>query len=466
MIGDPWLPIGFRLHSADKIKSLSYHGNNWQIFSTHAQNLALVVTVELLDRWVGSGLIESNALSPFEFGGQKFATLVSGPNERLQPVAEARSPSSKSEALAFAHAFKATRQIDKISPLQDSIYAEKISRLLPTYSLSSRTDDDVVLGYWLTGGATTSAKSFRRLSQMLSWLEPSQLVEIVECAGFQVDEMPLAASTPAGKIENGGSRRTAFAPTESFSLPGRKELEQFFSEHIIDIVENRERYKALGIQFPAAVILHGPPGTGKTFAVERLVEYLGWPSYSVNASSVASPFIHETSRKVAEMFDVAIENSPSVLIIDEMEAFLSQREGGFGKHHVEEVAEFLRQIPNAIKEEVLIVAMTNRLDMIDSAILRRGRFDHIVEVGFASKEEIANLLRTLLKSLPSEESVDLEKLSSELAGRPLSDVAFVVREGARLAAKSGKDRLDQRSLLAALASVPAPEGTPRRIGFV
>ena len=154
-------------------------------------------------------------------------------------------------------------------------------------------------------------------------------------------------------------------------------LEQFFREHVVDIIENADRYRKLGIEFPSAILLHGPPGCGKTFAVERLVEYLGWPSFSIDSTSIGSPFIHETSRKVAEVFERAIKDAPSVLTIDEMEAYLADREMGAGSshHRVEEVGEFLRRIPEAIANRVLVIAMTNRIEMIDPAILRRGRFD-------------------------------------------------------------------------------------------
>jgi cell division protease FtsH len=155
-------------------------------------------------------------------------------------------------------------------------------------------------------------------------------------------------------------------------------------------------------------------------------------------------------------------------VIDEMEAFLADREIGWGHHRVEEVAEFLRRIPEATKNEVLIVAMTNRIDMIDPAILRRGRFDHVIKVDYASETEVLSLLEKLLSSLPKADDVDAAPFAKELAGRPLSDVAFVVREGARLAGRSGKDRLDQDSLLAAMRSTPAREregGKQRHIGF-
>ncbi len=150
-----------------------------------------------------------------------------------------------------------------------------------------------------------------------------------------------------------------------------------------------------------------------------------------------------------------------------MDAFLSERDMGTGHHRVEEVAEFLRRIPEAIAKDVLIVAMTNRLDMIDPAILRRGRFDHVVEVGPASEKEVEDLISALLAKLPRGDDIDTPSLAKKLAGRPLSDVAFVVREGARLAARSGQDRISQTNLLAAVKATPDRErGSERRIGFV
>jgi SpoVK/Ycf46/Vps4 family AAA+-type ATPase len=201
-----------------------------------------------------------------------------------------------------------------------------------------------------------------------------------------------------------------------------------------------------------------------------LIDFLGWPSFQIDASSVASPYIHETSKKVAQVFEKAIDNAPSVLVIDEMEAFLADRSFGAGSshHRVEEVAEFLRRIPEATKSDVLVVAMTNRVEMIDSAILRRGRFDHVVKVDFASREEVKALLDNLLSAMPRADGVDSEPIAIALAGRPLSDVAFVVREGARLAARAGRDRLDQESLMIAMKGAEArdrDDGPSRRIGF-
>ncbi len=477
---DSWLPIGFKLPDGAKTRVALFEGANWQILETQGAGRALVAHDDLVKRWVDSGIAEDGQFEAFDYGDRRLRSTSCGAAQVLCPVTEGKSPDTKAEALSFAMAFKATRTVDGESPLQDALYVEKISRLLPTYSISSRTDDDVVLGYWLTGGAPVSAKAFRRLRQTMSWLGAGHLKDVVQAAGFEVAEVVPATkrrTVPDVKklIPVERSREPSETSTREtdkpavFELAGRPELAEFFNEHIVDIVQNRDRYKALGIEFPSAVVLHGPPGCGKTFAVDRLVDFLGWPSFQIDASSVASPYIHETSKKVAEVFDKAIQNAPSVLVIDEMEAFLADREMGSGHHRVEEVAEFLRRIPEAAKNDVLIVAMTNRIEMIDSAILRRGRFDHVIKVDFASEVEVLSLLEKLLSTLPKDGSVDPRPFAREMAGRPLSDVTFIVREGARLAARAGRDQLNQESLLAAMAATPAREregGSQRRIGFV
>ena len=170
--------------------------------------------------------------------------------------------------------------------------------------------------------------------------------------------------------------------------------------------------------------------------------------FHIDSNSVAAPTIHETSRKVGELFDKAKDSAPSVIVIDEMESYLSDRQihESTGLHHVEEVAEFLRCIPEANKRQVLVIGMTNRIEMIDSAILRRGRFDHVVEVGMPSEAEVSELIDSLLKKVPVQGAINTKDVVDMLTGRALSDTAFVVREAARLAARAGKNALDDDSL--------------------
>jgi cell division protease FtsH len=471
MVHDAWLPVGYPLPDGEKTKFVLHEGADWQIVGTQGGGRALMAREVLARRWTDAGLVDAGHFASFTFGRETLRE-ISFMKGGLAPVSDCGAPGSKGEAMAFAAAMKATRAIDPDSPLQDAIYVERLSRLLPTYTGTPGADDDI-LGCWLTGGTSVPATSFRRLGRSLNWLPAHAVKDIVLAAGFTVDEnapedRPRRRTAARGDAADPGTP----APVdrkEAFCLPGRPGLEAFLREHVIDIVVNRARYRALGVGFPSAIVLHGPPGCGKTFAVARLVEYLGWPCFRIDASSVASPYIHDTSRKIAGMFQAAADSAPSVLVIDEMEAYLADRSSSIGAshHRVEEVAEFLRRIPEAAANDVLIVAMTNRLAMIDPAILRRGRFDHVIEVGPAVEEEIAALLTALLARLPREEDVNVAALARKLVGRPLSDVAFVVQEGARLAARAGLDRIGQAHLAAALKNAPAREEEPRRrLGFL
>lgn len=464
---EAWLPIDLELPDGAAAKVVVHAGEDWQIVKARGGGRILIADRALEERWIDDGLIPLGLFGRFEFGGRRLSEISSGRDQNLSPLTESAAPQSKQDAMSFAAAFKATRDLVGATPLQDAIFVEKISRLLPTYSLSAALDPRAVAGFWLTGGINVTATSFRRLHQAMSWLSPADLKDVIEACGFAVDaEVPSSKSSQKAKSA-GESDDVTDQAKPGFTLPGRPELAAFFNEHIVDIIRNQDRYQALGIGFPAAVILHGPPGCGKTFAVDRLIDFLGWPSVQIDASSVASPYIHETSKKVAEVFEKAMASAPSVLVIDEMEAFLADREAGSGHHRVEEVAEFLRRIPEATENDVLIVAMTNRIDMIDPAILRRGRFDHVIKVGFAGEKEVQGLLGALLDKIPCADDVDPSPLAKELAGRPLSDVSFVVREGARLAARSGADQLHQSNLIDALRSAPARSGNEerRKIGF-
>ena len=473
---DSWMPVGFSTPDGEKVRMAKQEGADWQIYESQSGGQILIASDSLVNRWIESGLTDNSQFSTFEFGGKTYHEYSCGKDYVISLLSESKSPKNKNEALSFASSLKRTREIDSESPLQDAIYVERLSRLFPTFILTPVLTDDVVFGSWLTGGVPVSVTSFRRLRALMSWLTPSSLKDVVTNGGFEVNEKIIGAkpvSSKSSTIKNSVVNECAEVATgaKQFILAGRPDLEQFINEHVVDIIENEARYKALGIEFPSAIILHGPPGCGKTYAVERLVDYLAWPSYQIEASSVASPFIHETSKKVAEIFETAMKNSPSVLVIDEMEAFLADRQSGSGSstHRVEEVAEFLRRIPEAIKNHVLIIAMTNRIEMIDSAILRRGRFDHVVKVDMASEEEVCALLSKLVSELPCEDDINVDVLAEKLARRPLSDVAFAVREGARLAARAGNSKINQKNLMTALDMTPprdGEDGSHRKIGFL
>jgi len=485
MAKDLWLHKGYKLADGSKIRSLLFSGNDWQIFDTHGASNILLARPELAQKWWETGLLDKSQLGNITFSAASYRSLSSHKKYAMEPVESGKSFERKVDAIAFSLALKESRKISNDASFHDAIYVEQYSRLLPTWTLTPHVEDEVVLGTWITGGVVISTKSFRRLSNLTGWMSPADLAEIIKAAGFHVPSVTGLLAKQKPQYQEHSDEKTAIVdetvqPEQShssgiriahrlFTLPGRPQLEEFFNEHVIDIIFNAEKYQALGIEFPSAIVLHGPPGCGKTFAVEQLVEFIDWPSYSIDSNSVGSPYIHETSRKISEVFVKAIDAAPSVIVIDEMESFLSDRRSGetSSLHHLEEVAEFLRRIPEAIKSKVLIIAMTNRIDLIDPAILRRGRFDHIIEVGMPSRIEVESLLDSLLSKLPKSDDINLDKILDALTGKPLSDSAFIIREAARLAAKAGKSQIDQESIVAALKSLPVDkEKQDKRIGFV
>ncbi len=451
-----WLPIDYSFPEDIEYKKVISFGIDWQIIDT-SKGKSLVATNKLINKWVSSGLLEKEYFHYFHFGNEEYGFYISGENYILEVLDDSLfEPTDINDVLSLATSLRLTREIDNEISLSDGIFVEKFSRILPTYVNNIKVKDDVLVGKWSTSGVSVSILSTQRIEQLTLWSE-SQINQIIKEAGLQ--ELQQKSNTKKNK-----------KLSDKFLLPGRPELEQFFNEHIIDFIQNKERYQLLGVNFPGAIILYGPPGSGKTFAVDKLIEFLDWPSYRVEASSVASPYIHETSKKIADIFETAIKNSPSVLVIDEMEAFLSERDAGASKHTVEEVAEFLRRIPEATENDVLIVAMTNKLDMIDSAILRRGRFDHIINVDYASKEEIEAIVNEAFLKIPTESNLRIDLIVEKLQQRPISDVAFFIKESARVTALDGKDKIDQDSLdkaLKKLLDIKTENTTEiNRMGFI
>jgi len=461
--GEPWFPRGLDINDAIRLAGLVCDGGSWQIYGlASGGSRALIAPLSVAAAWVKTGAVLDHQLSTFAFGDRDYHVLVAT-HGSLAPVA-GLAPQSAEDALQFAHSIARTRSLKLGGSLAGAVYIERYSVLLPGRNDNDGLADDVVLGRYLARGVLISCFSGRRLNSLVPpWLKP-ELDRVIAAAKLPVPE--VQESAPAAP---GAAPAPARVRPKEFRLHGRPQLERFFRDHVIDIIENAERYRKLGIDFPSAVMLHGPPGCGKTFAVERLVEYLDWPEFSIDASSIASPYIHDTSRKIAGVFDQAIEQKPSIIVIDEADAFIQNRSGETAnQYRVEEVAEFLRRIPEAIDNQVLVVAMTNRIELIDPAILRRGRFDHIIEVPMASMVEVRYLLDHLLAQKPCAGDLDSQSYATALAGRPLSDVRFLIREAARLTARAGKDAIDHQTIRAALAEMNDAVRAPpkkRSIGF-
>lgn len=465
-----FLPRGCHISSENRIKKMVASGCDWQIYLTNLDAYVLAVKTALYDKWIADYSLPERIFLNELINDCK--VFLSSSNYLVSSMERGPYPEDNGQIEAFSIAFKTAKELYPNADVHDAIYIEEYSLLLPASFESSLVDEGIVYGKWLTGGINVSIDSFDRVSRIMSWLSKDALMRSAQIAGFDVtvtNDTPISNETIEEKtVENGLAEDDVLVPaiTESFTLIGRPELEQFFNDNIIDIVLHQEQYKRMGISFPGATILYGPPGCGKTYAVEKLSEYLGWRRFDIDSSTIASSYIHDTSKKISEVFHEAIKAAPSILVIDEMEAFLSDRSmaGPSGTHHVEEVAEFLRRIPEAISKGVLVFAMTNMIDSIDPAILRRGRFDHIVEVKMASAEEIAALLKNRFTELPVDETVNADEIAKSLDGHPMSDVTFVLREAGRFAVKRNLDYINGECFDDAVNLLPKKKER-NKIGF-
>lgn len=433
--------------------------DQYALFGVAGGRRALVVRADQESSLELYGLGSRDAIGDFK--DEHYIVWISQSACQLERFDRLAPPKSKAPAVSFA------RLLSKLPEgpvsLQGMFYLEYLGAALSLPVASSDSvSKEVMLGRFLTNGADIEADDLLRVSKACPQLSEDVIADVIRAAGLKVRVLePTTAPADEDYSHSGELSRAKIAP---FNLPGRPALQAFFNEHVIEVVNDLERYRNLGIKFPGGILLHGPPGCGKTFAVEKLVEHLNWPSQSVDASSIASPYIHETSRKIADVFKRAIETAPSIIIVDELDAFLSSREADNHSHRVEEIAEFLRRIPEAAENEVLLIGMTNRLSAIDEAIVRRGRFDHLIEVGPASTEEIEALITRLLEGR-SNTVRKIPEHAKLLNGRPLSDVAHIVNEAARKAARERRDSITDRDIERALAGSRPRDRERPRIGF-
>lgn len=465
-----FLPRGYSVSADKRIRKLIAEGKDWQIYLTNVDSYVLAVKPQLCEQWVSDYSLPEGLFADAVSGEYKI--LTSSGDYLISTMENGPFPENNGQVEAFSVAFKTALDLFSNFNIQNAIYIEEYSLLLPTLFEEPTEEAGMAYGKWITGGIGISIDSFDRISKIMSWLPKEALRKSALLAGFEVPEEDILDDNAEASVLEDAAEETQATiekgpnSDNSFHLIGRPELEQFFRDNIIDIVLHQEQYKRMGIAFPGATILYGPPGCGKTYAVERLSEYLGWQRFDIDSSTIASSFIHDTSKKISEVFQAAIKAAPSIIVIDEMEAFLSDRgmAGPTGTHHVEEVAEFLRRIPEAISKGVLVFAMTNMIKSIDPAILRRGRFDHIVEVKMANAEEIEALLNHRFKELPIDASVQAKTIAAALDGHPMSDVTFILREAGRYAVKKNLEVISQECFDNALNLLPKKKERPK-IGF-
>ena len=258
----------------------------------------------------------------------------------------------------------------------------------------------------------------------------------------------------------GRSKAKLFDPSKNkvnFSdVAGADEEKEELTE-VVDFLKNPKKYSALGAKIPKGILLHGAPGTGKTLLAKAVAGEAGVPFFSISGSDFVEMFVGVGASRVRDLFDSAKKNSPCIIFIDEIDAVGRHRGAGMGGGH-DEREQTLNQLlvemdgfgPN---EGVIVIAATNRVDILDPALLRPGRFDRRVAVSRPDIKGRADILKVHAKNKPLEDDVDLKEIAKITPGYTGADLANLLNEAALLAARRNAKKISKADVSEAVFKV-------------
>lgn len=296
-----------------------------------------------------------------------------------------------------------------------------------------------------------------------SWLMTLVIPSVITLAGVALLFMLMnrqSGGTNAKAMNFGKSRARMSAPGDKkvtfADVAGLKEEKEELEE-IVDFLKNPRKYIQVGARIPKGVLLEGPPGTGKTLLAKAVAGEAGVPFFSISGSDFVEMFVGVGASRVRDLFQDAKKNAPCIVFIDEIDAVARRRGSGLGGGH-DEREQTLNQLlvemdGFGVNEGIIVMAATNRKDILDPAILRPGRFDRNVIVGrpdVAGREEI---LRVHAANKPLGDDVDLRQIAQTTAGFTGADLENLLNEAAIIAAKEDRVYLKQSDIRQAFVKV-------------
>jgi cell division protease FtsH len=219
---------------------------------------------------------------------------------------------------------------------------------------------------------------------------------------------------------------------------------------IKEFLENPKKFQALGARIPKGVLLYGPPGTGKTLLARAVAGEAGVPFFSISGSDFVEMFVGVGASRVRDLFEQAKQNSPCIIFMDEIDAVGRHRGAGLGGGH-DEREQTLNQLLVEMdgfeaKDNIIMIAATNRPDILDPALLRPGRFDRQITVDRPDRKGRAKILEVHTRGKPLARGIDVDALAGQTPGFTGADLANLVNEAALLAARTGKREITQVEL--------------------
>ena len=299
-----------------------------------------------------------------------------------------------------------------------------------------------------------------RQGWVLTTLVPMLIVLAVGVFLFMMINAQNAAGGGNAKMMNFGKSRAKMSLGDksiNFSqVAGLKEEKEDLAE-IVDFLREPGKYTKVGARIPKGVLLEGPPGTGKTLLAKAVAGEAGVPFFSISGSDFVEMFVGVGASRVRDLFEEAKKNAPCIIFIDEIDAVARRRGTGMGGGH-DEREQTLNQLlvemdGFGVNEGIIVMAATNRVDILDPAILRPGRFDRKVAVGTPDIGGREDILKVHAKNKPLSDDVDLKQIAQTTAGFTGADLENLLNEAAINAAKKGRSFLSHEDIQKAFVKV-------------
>ena len=303
-----------------------------------------------------------------------------------------------------------------------------------------------------TDGVTVTFQSANTSAYWLQVLVPN-LILLLLIGGFMYYILRQTQSGNNQAMSFGRSRARMIAgdkPAVTFSdVAGVEEAKQELTE-IVEFLKYPEKFVALGARIPKGVLLVGPPGTGKTLLSKAVAGEAGVPFFSISGSEFVEMFVGVGASRVRDLFEQAKQNSPCIIFMDEIDAVGRHRGAGMGGGH-DEREQTLNQLlvemdGFEMKDNIILIAATNRPDILDPALLRPGRFDRQVVVDRPDRKGRKQILEVHTRGKPLAKGIDLDALAGQTPGFTGADLANLINEAALLTARSSKREITMHEL--------------------
>ena len=288
---------------------------------------------------------------------------------------------------------------------------------------------------------------------LLSIMIPILLSTVVVIVLISVMNARAAGGGANAKMMNFGKSRARLSRDSKVTFHDVAGLEEEKEEleEVVDFLRQPQKYTSVGARIPKGLLLVGPPGTGKTLLAKAVAGEAGVPFFSISGSDFVEMFVGVGASRVRDLFEDAKKNSPCIVFIDEIDAVARRRGTGMGGGH-DEREQTLNQLlvemdGFGVNEGIIVMAATNRVDILDPAILRPGRFDRKVTVGRPDVKGRQEILKVHCKEKPLSDDVDLERVARTTAGFTGADLENLMNEAAIITAKDGRRFVRKRARL-------------------